>query len=373
MKAKTIAMPTRLRKLPMPNLRQWLLVVLLLTVTAFRTIPSLGSLYTAAVYPAVIRVLATVSGIVPFAIGDVFVAASVAWVVGYPLWAIRAGRKVRTIAMRVGEYLLWVYVWFYAAWGLNYSQPNIYRRLHLSPAEADTLSFAAFAKAYADSLNATYSPLCGPAADSSVQALTRRAVYDGYARLHRMGINRPFSRRVHAKTMVFSPLASMAGVTGSMAPFFGEFTVNADVLTHAYPATCAHEYAHLLGIANEGEANFYSYIVCTSSAEKAVRFSGYYQLFFHVLHNVRALLGEAQCAAFLKRVRPEVTALAQADQRYWQSRRSPIVDKVQNAVYDLYLRGNHVEGGTRSYSGVIAIIMAWQAAGKSPADGGAGR
>ena len=32
----------------------------------------------------------------------------------------------------------------------------------------------------------------------------------------------------HVKTMVFTPLSSMSGVTGSMGPFFCEFTLNGD-------------------------------------------------------------------------------------------------------------------------------------------------
>ena len=90
--------------------------------------------------------------------------------------------------------------------------------------------------------------------------------------------------------MLFTPLSSMSGVTGSMGPFFCEFTLNGDIRPHDYPAIYAHEFAHLLGIANEGEANFYSYIVCTASSDKAVKFSGYYHIFFHVLRNVFDIL-----------------------------------------------------------------------------------
>ena len=54
----------------------------------------------------------------------------------------------------------------------------------------------------------------------------------------------------------------MVGVTGSMGPFFCEFTLNGDLLPANYPATYAHELAHLLGITSEAEANFYAYQVC---------------------------------------------------------------------------------------------------------------
>ena len=59
--------------------------------------------------------------------------------------------------------------------------------------------------------------------------------------------------------MIFTPFISMFGVTGSMGPFFCEFTLNGDLLPINYPATYTHELAHLLGISSEAEANFYAY------------------------------------------------------------------------------------------------------------------
>ncbi len=354
-------MPNSPVRLPRLRARHALLLALLAVVIAFQAVPALSGVYTRHAYPVVARLLAPLSSLVPFAVGDVFIALSVAWVVAYPPVAILIGkRRVRPTLIRVGEYLLWVYVWFYAAWGLNYAQHDIFHRLRMAPVEADTATFRAFAERYADSLNATYGPTAG---DRAIRWITRQAVHDGYARLSHMGISQPDGPEVRAKTMVFSRLSSMAGVTGSMGPFFCEMTINADVLPHAYPATYAHENAHLLGIANEGEANFYSYVVCTRAADRAVRFSGYYQILFHVLHNVRALLGDTAYGAYLARLRPEVVALARSDQRYWLARRSPLVDTAQTILFDLYLRGNRVAGGTRSYSGVVAIIMAWENAG----------
>lgn len=344
----------------MKKARRLALLALLLVVTVCRLVPSLGSAYTAHVYPVVAHTLAPLSSLVPFAVGDVFIALSIAGVVACPIVALCSKRwRLRAVLLRVGEYLLWVYVWFYAAWGLNYAQPSIYRRLHMRPAEADTAAFRAFAERYADSLNATYTRAPAPV----ILRHTPTAVREGYGRLRNMGVNRPLGPGVRVKTMVFSRLSSMAGITGSMGPFFCEFTLNADVLPHAYPATYAHEYAHLLGIANEGEANFYSYVVCTRATNRAVRFSGYYQILFHVLHGVRTLLGEQAYQGYLQRLRPEVVGLARADQRYWLARRSPLIDDVQTTLFDLYLRGNHVAGGTKSYQGVIAIIMAWEKTG----------
>ena len=76
-----------------------------------------------------------------------------------------------------------------------------------------------------------------------------------------------------------------------MGPFFSEQTLNGDILAHDYAATYAHEFAHFLGIAIEGEAIFYSYLVCTASQDKAVKFSVYYHILAHVLYNVFYILG----------------------------------------------------------------------------------
>ncbi len=340
--------------------RHILLLTLLLLVTLFKIVPGLGSVYTFHVYPTIARLLSVVPNLIPFAVGDIFITISIVWVIAYPIYAIAFKKKKKLPTfLHVAEYLLWVYVWFYATWGLNYSQPNIYRRLRMRPVEVQDSTFRAFAYRYADSLNTAYLKAYNP---SSIKPLTQQAVLHGYANLHGMAINRPFNHQAHAKTMLFSRLSSMAGITGSMGPFFCEFTLNADVLPHDYPATYAHEYAHFLGIANEGEANFYSYIVCTSSSVPAVRFSGYYQIFFHVLRNVYDLLGETEYKAFIKHIRPEIIRLAKSDRQYWLSRHSPIVDSTQNFFYNLYLKGNRVEGGMKSYSGVIGIIMAWEKA-----------
>ena len=48
--------------------------------------------------------------------------------------------------------------------------------------------------------------------------------------------------------MVFTPFISLVGVTGSMGPFFCEFTLNGDLLPINYPATYTHELAHLLAV-----------------------------------------------------------------------------------------------------------------------------
>ena len=366
--------------------RHWLLLVLLLLVTLAKMIPLWGFIYTTRIYPIIGTLLSPISGFFPFAVGDIFIALSIAWVIFYPIYEIGLRKKLarryffltakrgsypkkKVVFGRVAEYLLWVYAWFYIAWGLNYSQPNIYDRIGMKPVEVSEAKFKAFAYQYADSLNALSisSDIAGSSifsdsiADDGLKNRVRDAILKEYNKIgYKEGINAPFNQHPHAKTMVFTPLSSMSGVTGSMGPFFCEFTLNGDILPHDYPATYAHEFAHFLGVANEGEANFYCYIVCTASADKQVGFSGYYHIFFHVLNNVFDILGEKEGERFLKHIRPEIIQLAKSDRHYWLSKRCKALDAAQDFIFELYLRGNHVAEGRKSYSGVIGLILAWE-------------
>ena len=374
--------------------RHWVLLVLLSLITLTKLIPLWGFIYTTRIYPIIGSLLSPISGLFPFAVGDIFIALSIVWVFFYPIYEIKWRKqlakrffflaakrgcypKKKVVFGRVAEYLLWVYAWFYIAWGLNYSQPNIYCRTGMKPVEVSEAKFREFAYRYADSINSLSeerkvkseetafddqreSQFNGMV-DDGLKNRVRDAVLKGYNEIGaKEGINAPFNQHPHAKTMLFTPLSSMSGVTGSMGPFFCEFTLNGDIRPHDYPAIYAHEYAHLLGIANEGEANFYSYIVCTASSDKAVKFSGYYHIFFHVLRNVFDILGEKEGEKFLKYIRPEIIQLAKSDRNYWLSKRCKALDAAQDFIFDLYLRGNHVAEGRKSYSGVVGLILAWE-------------
>ena len=386
----------RFYSLPISRLkwRHWVLLVLLSLITLTKLIPLWGFIYTTRIYPIIGSLLSPISGLFPFAVGDIFIALSIVWVIFYPIYEIKWRKqlakrffflaakrgcypKKKVVFGRVAEYLLWVYAWFYIAWGLNYSQPNIYCRTGMKPVEVSEAKFREFAYRYADSINylseerrvkseetafddQRESQFNGMV-DDGLKNRVRDAVLKGYNEIGaKEGINAPFNQHPHAKTMLFTPLSSMSGVTGSMGPFFCEFTLNGDIRPHDYPAIYAHEFAHLLGIANEGEANFYSYIVCTASSDKAVKFSGYYHIFFHVLRNVFDILGEKEGEKFLKYIRPEIIQLARSDRQYWISKRCKALDAAQDFIFDLYLRGNHVAEGRKSYSGVVALILAWE-------------
>ena len=244
---------------------------------------------------------------------------------------------------------------FYLAWGLNYSQKNFYERTGIPYTAYTPEIFNEFVDNYISKLNESYVPV--NRIDKEV--IRKEAVRQYNLISDTLGIHRPPHSRPRVKTMMFTPLISMVGVTGSMGPFFCEFTLNGDLLPPQYPATYTHELAHLLGITSEAEANFYAYQVCTRSVNKEIHFSGYFSILGHVLANARQLMTEEEYKKLFGSIRPEIIELARKDQEYWMGKYSPLIGDIQDWIYDLYLKGNKIESGRKNYSEVIGLLISY--------------
>ena len=340
-----------------PNVRYLVLGVLLGLVWLTQLIPALATFYSQTVYPCFSYILSSFSNLFPFAIGDLFIFLSIAGIIIYPIYArLRKKTPWKKILLRDGEYLLWVYVWFYLAWGLNYSQKNFYQRTEIPYTAYTPENFQKFVNEYITRLNRSYTP---------INSINRDLIREETVRLYKqlsdsLGVHRPPHDAPRVKTMMFTPFISMVGVTGSMGPFFCEFTLNGDLLPANYPATYAHELAHLLGITSEAEANFYAYQVCTRSQVQAIRFSGYLSVLPHVLNNARRLMAEEEYAQLFRRIRPEIIGLAKKNSEYWMKKYNPVIGRIQDRIYDLYLKGNKIESGRQNYSEVVGLLISYQ-------------
>lgn len=338
------------------TIRSIILGILLLLVLLTQMIPSLGEFYARSIYPLISLCLSSFSRLFPFAIGDLFIFLSILGVIFYPIYGRIKKQPWKKILLRDGEFLLWVYVWFYLAWGLNYSQQNFYERTGIPYTAYTPEHFKSFTENYIDRLNESYTDI-----KEINKELVREVAVEGYKQISdTLGVHRPPYDNLKVKTMLFTPFVSMVGVSGSMGPFFCEFTLNGDLLPLNYPATYTHEMAHLLGITSEAEANFYAYLICTRAKDPSVRFSGYFSLLNHVLGNARRLMSEQEYEELYNRIRPEIIETARANQEYWMSKYNPLVGEIQNWIYDLYLKGNKIESGRKNYSEVIGLLISYE-------------
>lgn len=100
------------------KIRYIILIVLLSVVWATQLIPSLGEVYAQSVYPVISHILSFFSKLMPFAVGDLFIFLSIIGLLFNPIRARYIQKKKwKQILLNEMEYLLWIYVWFYLAWG----------------------------------------------------------------------------------------------------------------------------------------------------------------------------------------------------------------------------------------------------------------
>ena len=125
-------------------------------VVLCRYMPNLAEWYARTVYPPLSASLSAFSSLFPFPLMEVFVTGLILALILYPIHLRKKKKRFRKIFFREGEILVWVYVWFYLAWGLNYYRHNIYTRLQTPPVAYEEAHFKSFLNDYTERLNATY-------------------------------------------------------------------------------------------------------------------------------------------------------------------------------------------------------------------------
>ena len=248
--------------------------------------------------------------------------------------------------------LLWIAVWFYAGWGLNYFRSSIYERAGKWPEAFEPQRFRLFLEDYARQLNAAYRPF-----DELDRAATEQEIRQFYATLSPdWGLAKPKDWQ-RPKRLVANRLYSAVGVTGFVGPFFSEIQLNEDTPDRQYPFLFAHELAHLLGVSSEAEANYWAWRACSASADPLVRYAGLQSLLPYVLGNARAALPEEKFVRWRDSLRPEVTEVLQDEQAFWRERYVPWIGRLQAWFYNLFLKGNRIRSGMANYNEVIQIIL----------------
>ena len=83
------------------------------------------------------------------------------------------------------------------------------------------------------------------------------------------------------KRSLLGPYFRWTGVDGMINPFGLEVIANPDLLPFERPFVVAHEWSHLAGIADEGEANFVGWLTCVRAA-RAAQYSGWFYLYWQI-------------------------------------------------------------------------------------------
>ncbi|HEV8395683.1 MAG TPA: DUF3810 family protein [Vicinamibacterales bacterium] len=291
---------------------------------------------------------------IPFAAFDLILMATVAavvWILTAAVRGLRSGQRWRApgiAALRLLAIGACLYLWFLAAWGLNYRRVPLLERLELAHEAPTPATVVALGRQAVDRLNELHgvahaAPWIDPSEDGELQRAFR--VTQSYLG----GRRKALPGRL--KGSIIGPYFRWASVDGMTDPFALEVLANPDLLPLEKPFVAAHEWAHLAGYADESEANFVGWLSCVRASPGA-QYSAWLFLYWEVSSVVSAADRAALAAALGAGPRADVAAVTERVRRG----QLPQLRRVSWAAYDQYLKANRVEAGVRSYDAVITLL-----------------
>lgn len=329
-----------------------MVIILLILVLWCRHSQAAADWYVQHLYPGISRVLSWLASLLRFSLTEVVVVLLAIVLIVRIVKLFRDREHWKKRLWRVVRLLLWVYVWFYAAWGINYYRSSLYARTGSVPMPYEEEEFQEFLEEFAEQLNTNWRDV-----EEIDQEAVEAHVKAWYASLPaEAGLGKPRDWQ-HPKRLTFNRLYSAVGVLGFIGPFFDELQVNHDVEPLEYPFIYAHEYSHVLGVSNEAEANFWAFENCRHSEDPAIRYSAWYMLLTYTVGNIHSLLDEEAYQAWSGTLREEVYADLEFSQQHWQALRWKGLSRLQRRVYNAFLRSNRIADGTKNYGQVLRLVL----------------
>lgn len=322
-------------------------VILLAVVFLCRSFTPWADFYSLHIYPVLSGAVSLLFSWIPFSLEEILVVAA-------SVYAVFCLVRIRKKWLNLVSLLLWIAVWFYAGWGVNYFRSGIFVRAGETPVRYEREPFLSFLSEYTASLESCLSDGNAPLEEKYAMEKDIKSFFTSLDK--EWGLSTP-KKWQHPKRLLFNRLYSAVGVSGFVGPFFNEIQVNGDVLPLQYAFTYAHELSHLMGVSSEAEANYWGFRSCAASSLPGVRLSAYQSLLPYVVSNARRVLPEEDYVLWLRSVPQEALNEMNAQSEYWSGLYSPVVGSVQDWIYNLYLKGNRISGGTADYSEVIRILM----------------
>jgi len=309
--------------------------------------------YSAGIYPPLQRFLTTASNVTSIPALDLLI------VVTAGVFLVSAWRDVRSpggwqgvmrIARRGLVISAVVYLAFIVTWGLNYRRVPVVDALRFEKERVTTDSAKQAAAMAVERVNALHDAAhtagwpSDDAIDPNLADGLRRAVLD-------LGRGAPIVPARPKKTMLDWYFRG-AGVDGMTDPFFLETLIATDVLPFERPFVVAHEWGHLAGFADEGDANFVGWLACMRSTPSA-QYSGWLFLYSQIAQSIGSRAAAPIAENLAEGPRADLRAIRDRIARQV----NPRVAAAGWRAYDAYLKVNRVEAGTNSYAEVVRLAL----------------
>jgi hypothetical protein len=244
-----------------------------------------------------------------------------------------------------------LYLAFMWIWGLNYRRVPLVEKLGFRDDGVTADAAHAMADAAVHQANLLYERARSQASgfdDVGVEA----ALATAFSRAVELVGGRGTTVLARPKRSLLDWYFKRAAVSGMTDPYFLETLIAGDVLPFERPFVLAHEWSHLAGFADEGEANFVSWLACVRGSV-ADRYSGWLFLYQELLPS----LDRANQMSVAARLGPGPREDLRAIRERLVRNVNPRVAAAGWRVYDSYLKANRVPAGAASYAEVTRLVL----------------
>lgn len=315
-------------------------------------------------YPKLASTLRLIFGWMPFSLGDLiysFVTISVLWQLGK--FAVRlfhktdSWRKKLTPLLTAGTILLFVYVYFYLFWGLNYYRKGIEDQLGLKNDKFEKQQLIDLNTYLLTELNKR-KEICLQKKDTIMSNQRMfQAARDGYSKLEQQF---PYMRYRYSsiKPSMFGRIGNYIGFQGYYNPFTGEGQVNTAIPNFLQPYVTCHEMAHQVGYASESEANFVGFLAATHSSDTLMQYSSYLDMFLYAWTNLK-MVDTTAAKQFGDQLHVGIKRDLNTYRKFIYDHRTFVSDWT-DLLYDYYLKQNRQRKGIESYREVTGWVIAYR-------------
>ena len=270
---------------------------------------------------------------------------------------LRNGKtKLKKIVVNLLAYLSPIYLFFMFTWGLAYHKVPIENLMDLNTENIEDQEFIDLCKALIYAANQKR----GTLSDEQLQKSSFDEVFDIAPEAYK-NLKSQFSfleyHHPSIKKAAGSDLLAFMSISGVYMFPSGEANVNTNNMLYDAPYVTTHEMAHQMGFASEDEANFLAFLACRSYPNPLFQYSAYYGTVFRALNKVWEIDSTLSKELYGK-LDAKVIADRDMEKAVWIKFKNPVQRYIVSPFYDLFLKSNGQEEGSRSYDLVLELMVA---------------
>ena len=314
------------------------------------------------------KLLRFIFGWLPFSIGDVLYYLAICWVLYAffylvkKIWQKHFTKKIAfALVKKMLTFALYLYAFFYLAWGLHYNRKSIATTLNITTTTYNKTDLQHMLTELVSKINTLADSV--PKEENFNFSNIKPFAVKAYSNV---AVQYPYLQYTNTsiKKSMFSLAANYLGFQGYYNPFTGEAQVNTYLPNFMIPNIMVHEMAHQIGYAFEDEASFVGYLAMLKSDNNYLKYSVYFDMFLFASAELYNRDYKA-VDTFVKQLQPIAKKHLVQFQTYNKQYNTPLAD-ASNWVYNSYLHANNMLNGINTYNQVIALVMAYNRKNNNP-------